>query len=254
MTFSSAQKTLLIDLSNSRTKLGLTDGERILERRFLATRELDPDSLTKVCARWRFGRVILASVVPKRSAWVRETFGDCVLEVNAHCRLGFGFDYPDPDGVGADRLANAAALAHRFGGRSVAVDFGTAVTFDVMNDGPKGPVFAGGVIAPGVDVMFDYLHERTALLPHVSGLEKLPPIGKSTVHAIKAGAYYGSAGMVREILGRIRVALGASGDLPVVGTGGYAEILSAELPEITAVDPDLTLDGLRILANLNLNG
>ncbi|HUF62020.1 MAG TPA: type III pantothenate kinase [Verrucomicrobiales bacterium] len=242
------QKTLLIDLSNSRTKLGITDGERVLEKRFLATRDLDPDSLRKVCARWRFGRVVLASVVPKKAAGAREVFGERLLEVNAECRLGFGFDYPDPGSIGADRLANAAALAQRFGGRSLAVDFGTAVTFDVMDE---GPVFAGGVIAPGVDLMSDYLHERTALLPRVSGLEAVEPVGKSTVQAIKAGAYFGYAGMVREILGRIRGALGAGGVFPVVATGGYAEIVSAQLPEITTVDPDLTLDGLRILANLN---
>jgi type III pantothenate kinase len=108
------------------------------------------------------------------------------------------------------------------------------------------------VIAPGLEAMTDYLHTRTALLPKISLLEPPSAIGKSTRHAMLAGAVHGYRGLVREILEQIRGELGLKKKLKVVATGGYAELIAAGLPEISVVQPELTLEGLRIIGGLNI--
>jgi type III pantothenate kinase len=122
------------------------------------------------------------------------------------------------------------------------VDFGTAVTFDVVD--AKGD-YVGGIIAPGLAVMTEYLHEKTALLPRVQIRDVGAVIGKNTEQAMLIGAVHGYRGLVRELLKKLRRAL-ASRSLPVVATGGYAELLARQMPEITAVEPMLTLEGLRL--------
>jgi type III pantothenate kinase len=129
------------------------------------------------------------------------------------------------------------------------VDFGTALTFDIVS---AAGTYIGGVIAPGLEAMTDYLHTRTALLPKISLIEPPSAIGKSTRHAMLAGAVYGYRGLVREILAQIRTELGWKKKLRVVATGGYADLIAAGMPEISLVQPDLTLDGLRIIGNLTL--
>jgi len=131
----------------------------------------------------------------------------------------------------------------------VVVDFGTAVSFDIVSAAGN---YVGGVIAPGLEAMTDYLHQRTALLPRISLIEPPGAIGKSTKHAMLAGAVYGYRGLVRQILREIAKELGIARKLPVVATGGYAELIAAGLPEMRRVVPELTLDGLRIIGTLNL--
>jgi type III pantothenate kinase len=130
------------------------------------------------------------------------------------------------------------------------VDFGTAVTFDILR-AKRG--YVGGVIAPGLEAMTDYLHQRTALLPKIRLNESsanVSPIGKSTQHAMLAGALYGYRGMVREILTEIRRELKVK-RLPVIATGGYAELIAKGLEEISSVHENLTLEGLRLIGGLN---
>jgi type III pantothenate kinase len=160
---------------------------------------------------------------------------------------GVGIDYPKPATIGPDRLANAVAVRHRFGAPSVVVDFGTAVTFDVV-DGAGN--YVGGIIAPGLAAMTDYLHEKTALLPRIKIREIKGAIGKSTEEAMLVGAVSGYRGLVRELLRELKRELKAR-RLPVVATGGYAQLLASKLPEITAVDPLLTLEGLRLIWQAN---
>ncbi len=124
----------------------------------------------------------------------------------------------------------------------VVVDFGTAVTFDVVN--ARGD-YTGGIIAPGLAAMTDYLHEKTALLPRIQIREIATVIGKSTHQAMLIGAVHGYRGLVRELIGELKKELGAR-KLPVVATGGYAGLIASKLPEITAVAPDLTLEGVRL--------
>jgi type III pantothenate kinase len=156
---------------------------------------------------------------------------------------GVGIDYPKPASIGPDRLANAAAVRHHFGAPSVVVDFGTAVTFDVVN--PAGN-YAGGIIAPGLAAMTEYLHEKTALLPRIKIRETRSVIGKSTQEAMLVGAVHGYRGLIRELLFELKSEMN-SDRLPVVATGGYAELIAAKLPEITEVDQLLTLEGLRLV-------
>ena len=152
-----------------------------------------------------------------------------------------GVDYPKPGSIGPDRLANAVAARHDFGAPVVVVDFGTAVTFDVVN--ARGN-YVGGIIAPGLAAMTDYLHERTALLPRIRIGDVKSAIGKSTEHAMLAGAVLGYRGLVRELIRQLKRELKTK-RLPVVATGGYAQLIARGLPEISRVVPGLTLEGLR---------
>src|SRR5206468_96592 len=130
------------------------------------------------------------------------------------------------------RLANAIAVRHHFGAPAVVVDFGTAVTFDVVD---RAGNYAGGIIAPGLAAMTDYLHDKTALLPRIKIREIQTVIGKSTQQAMLIGAVHGYRGLIRQLVLELKRELKAN-RLPVVATGGYARLIAAKLPEITAVD------------------
>ena len=178
---------------------------------------------------------MLSSVVPEQGGMLEETLAETpVLRVSSKIRLGVGIEYPKPATIGADRLANAAAAFVLYGSPVVVVDFGTAVSFDIVS---KAGNYVGGVIAPGLEAMTDYLHQRTALLPKITLLEPPSAIGKSTRHAMLAGAVYGYRGLVRQILKEIGKDLGIPSNLPVVATGGYAELIAAGLPEIKVLAP-----------------
>jgi type III pantothenate kinase len=131
----------------------------------------------------------------------------------------------------------------RFGAPSLVVDFGTAVTFDVVDNAGN---YVGGIIAPGLAAMTDYLHEKTALLPRIRIREISSAIGKSTEQAMLVGAVHGYRGLVRELIMELKRELNVR-KLPVIATGGYARLIAAKLPEINAVDPSLTLEGLRLI-------
>jgi type III pantothenate kinase len=156
---------------------------------------------------------------------------------------GVGLDYPRPETIGPDRLANAIAACHGWRPPVVVVDFGTAVTFDIVD--ARG-CYIGGIIAPGLSAMTDYLHEKTALLPRIRIREVKSTIGRSTEEAMLVGAVHGYRGLVRGLLGELRRELGIR-RLPVVATGGYARLIAAGIPEFTRVQPNLTLEGLRLL-------
>lgn len=247
----SISEYLLVDNSNSFTKFALASREKIGASRKLRTKEISNASLKKTLRGWRWKTAVLSSVVPEKGEIMAGFFraaGTKVVQLSAKIRLGVGVKYPKPKSIGADRLANAAAAFASFGGPVVVVDFGTAVTFDIISDEGN---YIGGVIGPGLEAMTDYLHQRTALLPKISLLEPPSAIGKSTKHAMLAGAVYGYRGLVRQILTEIGKELGIPLNLPVVATGGYADLIAAGLPEIKMVQDNLTLDGLRIIGNLN---
>ena len=242
---------LLINNNNSRTKFALANEAALTPERAVAeTASLDRQVLESITADWAFDAVILASVVPHSAELIRQVWaGRPFLQVDHRLRLGLTLDLPDPSTVGADRLANIAAMADH--GPCIVVDFGTAVTFNVISDDRR---FLGGVIAPGLSAMTDYLHDRTALLPKIEIAEPAAAIGKSTKAAMLSGAVYGFRGLVKEILAQLELELnGGAGHIHTVATGGYAELISGQIPAIDAVLPDLTLEGMRIIANLNLN-
>ena len=157
---------LLINDNNTRTKFALVSEGKIVAHEALFSADVSVDQIEALLSDWTWDRAVLASVVPRHCDAIREVCsGSEMIEVSHRVSLGVEVDFPDPSTVGADRLANAAAVATLFPGESVVVvDFGTAVTFDIIDD---RPAYIGGVIAPGLDAMRHYLHERTALLPEI---------------------------------------------------------------------------------------
>ena len=241
---------LLFDIGNTHTHLGLADGRRVLKQTNIPTREWSGGggraAIKKFAGAKKIEGAILCSVVPRATPLVRRAV--CILwnlsvrELTAKTLSGVGIDYPHPESIGPDRLANAVAAKFHFGAPVVVVDFGTAVTFDVVD--AKGN-YTGGIIAPGLAAMTDYLHEKTALLPKIKIREIRVVVGKSTEQAMLIGAVQGYRGLVRELIGGLKRELKAK-NLPVVATGGYAKLMAAKLPEISAVAPGLTLEGLRL--------
>jgi type III pantothenate kinase len=241
---------LLIDVSNSFVKLAFANMETIGKPVRLATRKLTAAALQRILRGHDVHGIVVCSVVPKKNRVIKSAAKSTrVLFLNPNLDLGVGVDYPAPRTIGADRLANAAAVAELYGAPAIVVDFGTAVTFDVVS--AKGD-YIGGVIAPGLEVMTNYLYQRTALLPKLSLSEPPRVIGKTTREAMMSGAVFGYRGLVREIVRRL-TAENFSGEKPrVIATGGYAQLIARKLPEIRAVHPNLTLEGLRIVANRNI--
>ncbi len=194
---------------------------------------------------------VLSSVVPPLVPTFLEVFeryfgGLRPLILEAGVKTGVKILYENPREVGADRVANAAAAYRFFGGPTVVIDFGTGTTFDVVS--ARGE-YLGGVIAPGIGIAADALFQRTAKLPRVEIARPRSAIGRNTVAAIQAGLYFGYIGLVNEILGRIVQELG---ERPrVVATGGLAELIAPDIPAIERVVPDITLQGLRIIYELN---
>jgi type III pantothenate kinase len=177
----------------------------------------------------------------ERFVW--DTWRLQLLELTPATLRGVGIRYPRPETIGPDRLANAIAAQHHYGAPSVVVDFGTAVTFDVLD---KQGNYIGGIIAPGLSAMTDYLHEKTALLPRIRIRDVRHAVGKSTEEAMLIGAVHGYRGLVRELIMELKRDLKCR-RLPVVATGGYAGLIAKGLKEITAVAPNLTLEGLRLM-------
>jgi type III pantothenate kinase len=246
---------LLFDIGNTNTHIGLANSRRVIRQINVRTEAwfdgTSPNDIVKLTAGRQVEGATLCSVVPSATPFVSQ----CVkrhwrlpcLELTPGTLQGVGIDYPKPSTIGPDRLANAVAARHRFGAPVVVVDFGTAVTFDVVDCAGN---YVGGIIAPGLSAMTDYLHEKTALLPRVRMREIKCPIGKSTAQAMLVGAVHGYRGLVRALIVELKRELKVRA-LPVVATGGYARLIAARLPEITAVDQLLTLEGLRLVWEAN---
>ena len=241
---------LLLDIGNTHTHLGLANGARVLRQSDIPTAAWAGGSAPQSVRRFVRSALIdgaaLCSVVPRATpraaAALKKLFRVTPLQLTAKTVRGVGIDYPRPSTIGPDRLANAVAARHRFGAPAVVVDFGTAVTFDVVDRRGR---YVGGIIAPGLAAMTDYLHEKTALLPRIRIREVSAIIGKNTEQAMLIGAVHGYRGLIRELVNELKRTLKCP-RLPVVATGGYARLMAAKLPEITAVEPALTLEGLRL--------
>ena len=193
---------------------------------------------------------ILSSVVPPVVAtWERvcaKLFGQTPQIVGPGIRTGMPVRYENPHEVGADRIVNAVATFELFGGPAIAVDFGTATTFDCISG--RGE-YLGGVICPGIQISMEALFERASKLHRVELAKPKSVIGRTTTGALQSGLLYGYAGLVDSMNTRIRGELGA--DARVVATGGLARLIAAECTTIDHVAPFLTLDGLRLLFEKN---
>ena len=236
---------LLIDNSNTRTKIALGGAEGLEDwRAVIATPELSEESLDETLSGVSYDGVVICSVVPAKREVMAAYFADRAPThfVDQHSPIGMAIDYPNPAGIGADRLANAAGV-QRHGVPVIVVDFGTAVTFDVIS---SQPAYCGGVIAPGLGAMSGYLPQKTALLKPIELVEPAAAIGKSTEQAMLSGAVHGYRGLVREIIAQVRKEL--EGEVRIVATGGDSELIANGLEEIEVVDRHLTLEGLRLIA------
>ena len=241
---------LLFDIGNTHVHVGLANDRRVTRQINIPTAEWFGGKAKGRVIRFvgakKIEGAVLCSVVPRATRVVRQAIRRHwrlqALELTPETLRGLGIDYPESQTVGPDRLANAAAAKHRFGAPVVVVDFGTAVTFDIVN---RAGNYAGGIIAPGLAAMTDYLHEKTALLPKIRIREVAAVVGKNTEQAMLIGAVHGYRGLVRELIAELKRELRAK-HLPVIATGGYARLIASKLPEISAVEPDLTLEGLRL--------
>ena len=238
---------LLIDIGNTHTHLGLVRRGKLGRTINLKTTGWKDGTsgieLIKWMGAFRPEAAALCSVVPAATPAVKAALPASVLsvfELTARTVVGIGIDYPKPASIGADRLANAVAARRDYGAPVVVVDFGTAVTFDVVN---RAGDYVGGIIAPGLSAMTNYLHEKTALLPIVKVRDTTAIIGKSTSEAMLIGAVRGYRGLIKELLAGLRTELGVR-KLPVVLTGGYAGLMAKGLGVECVVDPLLTLKGV----------
>ena len=251
---------LTVDIGNTNTVLGIHEGVEIKAHWRLATRREQTADEYGILIRSLFSSVgldatslagvVVASVVPPLTpiavALSRSYLGHEPLVVEPGVRTGMPILYEPPGDVGADRIVNGVAAFAAYGGPVIVVDFGTATTFDVVSR--KGE-YVGGVICPGIGISADALFQRAARLPRVDVRNPGRAIGRSTVTSIQSGLYFGYASMVEGIIGRIRAEL--KDRARVVATGGLAETLSSEIPSIEAVDPVLTLTGLRLIWERN---
>lgn len=251
---------LTIDIGNTNLTLGLYQGEALGPRWRLATvHDRMPDEyglqfvgllahsgyspldLTGIC---------LASVVPPLTGRVVEACRTYLhqdpLVVDAGVKTGVRVRYEDPRAVGADRIVDAAAVLRLYGAPACVVDFGTATTFDAIS--AEGD-YLGGAIAPGINIAAEALVSHTAKLPRVD-LQRPPnAIGRNTVHAMQSGLLFGYVALVEGMVARFRGELGPK--MKVIATGGLAEIVAKETGVLEIIAPWLTLDGLRIVWDLN---
>jgi type III pantothenate kinase len=251
---------LTIDVGNTNTVLGVFDGHALLSHWRLTTRREQTADEYGVLVRnlfsassldpARIDSVALASVVPPLTpvlvALARQYLGRDPLVVGPGVKTGMPILYEPPGDVGADRIVNGVAAFAAYGGPVVVVDFGTATTFDVIT---RRGEYAGGVICPGIGISADALFQRAARLPRVDVGHPGRVVGRTTVGSIQSGLYFGYAAMCEGLIGRIRAELGEPAR--AVATGGLAETLAGEIPSIDAVDPVLTLTGLRLIWERN---
>jgi type III pantothenate kinase len=250
---------LLVDVGNTQTHFGLVEGaqdELVEHWRFATVRESTGDELGAALSNllalrgFSFADIedsIIASTVPALSEqWTTMAtryLGHAMLVVGPSLRTGMPIRVESPHELGADRLVNAVAAYERVRGACVVVDFGTAITYDVVSAAGE---YLGGIITPGAEISIEALYERAAKLPKVELAEPRALIGRSTVEAIRSGIAFGYAGQVEGIVRRLRVELGA--ELKVILTGGLAHVVVPYIREtIDELDELLTLRGLQLV-------
>lgn len=247
---------LAVDVGNTQTVVGVfgdgelahhwrvaTEAERTADEigalldRLLELSDLDFDAVDGVC---------LSSTVPvlvrEYELFAARYARSPILVVGPGTRTGIPIVYDNPREVGPDRIVNAVAAKERYGSPCVVVDFGTSTNFDAVS---RAGEYVGGVLAPGIEISMDALFSRAARLVKVDFAEPPSVIGKSTVHGLQSGLVYGFAGQVDGIVTAMRGELGA--EARVVATGGLAGLIAPHSSTIELVDPDLTLEGLRLV-------
>jgi type III pantothenate kinase len=251
---------LVVDAGNTNIVFAVHDGETWIGRWRIAT---DDQRTSDEYAVWLMSlftmsgikresidRAVIGTVVPAALYHLRRVCRDYfdVEPLVARARLDWGFQIKidNPDEVGADRLLNSLAAHQAYGGPLVVIDFGTATTFDVVD---KDGAYLGGIIAPGINLSIEALHKAAARLPRIGIGRPQAVIGRSTVPAMQSGVYWGYVGLIEGLVARIQAEYGDH--LKVIATGGLAPLLAEGTTAIETIAPDLTLDGLRLLALRN---
>jgi type III pantothenate kinase len=247
---------LAIDAGNTQTVFGLFEGDELGSQFRVGT---DPSKtadelavlLRALVDLSSLEGIVLCSSVPQLVSeyelFARRWAGVELLALGPGVPTGVPIRYDDPREVGPDRIANTVAARARHGAPAIVVDFGTSTNFDVVSAAGE---FAGGVLAPGIEVSMDALFARAARLPRVPFNAPERVISQTTVSALQSGLVYGFAGQVDAIVDRIRTELEAPA-APVVATGGLADLIAPHSRTITVVDPELTLHGLRLVWDRN---
>ncbi len=251
---------LVVDAGNTNTVMAVHDGHHWVGRWRISTnaqRTSDEYAVWLLTLLNQAGikrelitAAVIGTVVPAALYDMRRLCRDWLdvepLVANATLDWGFDIKVDNPNEVGADRLLNTLAGHKHYGGPAVVIDFGTATTFDVMD---KDGAYLGGVIAPGINLSIEALHRAAARLPRIGIGRPQSVIGRSTVPAMQSGIYWGYVGMIEGLVTRIQAEYG--GGLKVLATGGLAPLLAEGTTVIETIDPDLTLEGLRLLAGRN---
>lgn len=245
---------LAIDSGNTNIVFALYDGDR---QRGVWRRSNDYRRTADEYGVWLLQLMALAKLHPEEvdAAVIATVVPDTLFSLKGLCRSYFRADpmvvgdagvelgikvlVDTPESVGADRLVNAVAAHERYGGPLIIIDFGTATTFDVIDHEGN---YAGGVIAPGINLSIEALHQAAAMLPRVSVERPATVIGKRTTPAMQSGIYWGYVGLIEGLVKRIREEYGE--EIPVIATGGLAPLFDAATDAIGTVDGDLTLRGL----------
>lgn len=251
---------IAIDIGNTNTTFGVFDGDKLKATWRSATgvhrmsdeyaifilavlrqREIAPSEITDA---------VICSVVPPLVTTFEEAFTNYFkikpLVVEAGVKTGVRICMDNPREVGADRVVNAVAAYHLYGGPAIVIDIGTAITFDTVS---KDGDYLGGAIAPGIAIATDALFNRTAALPRVDLTHPKKAIGTNTVAAMQSGIVFGYVGLIEGLVVRLQHEL--ADKARVIATGGYAGLLAAESKIVEIVNPDLTLIGLKLIYEMN---
>jgi type III pantothenate kinase len=254
---------LAIDAGNTNTVIGLYEGETLVADWRMSTvrdKMADEWAATLITLMGHRGytlddidAAILSSVVPPVTTALREMAQEYLhtqlMLVEPGIKTGVKINVDNPREVGADRIVNTLAAHIRYGGPAIVIDFGTATTFDVVS--PDGE-YLGGAISPGLVIASDALFRYTAQLRRIELIAPRSSIGKNTVHSMQSGVVWGYTSLVEGMVARIRHDMGDMGvSAKVIATGGLAQLIATNTECIDLVDPNLTLDGLKAIFELN---
>lgn len=251
---------LVLDIGNTNVTLGVFDGTTLkstwrlatdprrmpdeyglLMANVLAYRGVQPSDITGACI-----CCVVPPLIPTFEEVCRNYFSVQPLTVSAGVKTGISIQYDAPRDVGTDRVADAVAALKLYGGPVIVVDFGTATVFDAVSADGR---YLGGALAPGIILSADALFQSTSQLRRVELVPPASAIGRNTVSAMQSGLIFGYAGLVEGMVARFKSELAY--DAKVIATGGLAELMARETSVFDAVNPDLTLLGLRLIYDLN---